>query len=69
MMPRWYMKFDGGATKVAHLIALSPSNHGSTLDGLTLIPGTPAILGLGLGEAFRQQVAGGRGLRGQDAEG
>ena len=59
MMPRWYMKFDGGAAKVAHLIALSPSNHGSTLDGLTLIPGTPAILELGLGEAFRQQVAGG----------
>ena len=39
MMPRWYMKFDGGATKVAHLIALSPSNHGSTLDGLALDPG------------------------------
>ncbi len=58
MMPRWYMKFDGGAAKVAHLIGLSPSNHGSSLDGLALIPGVPAILELGLGEAFRQQAVG-----------
>ncbi|MEY2443314.1 MAG: hypothetical protein QOJ46_2740 [bacterium] len=58
MMPRWYMKFDGGASKVAHLVALSPSNHGSTLDGLALIPGVPVILQLGLGEAFRQQAVG-----------
>lgn len=24
MMPRWYMRFDGGAAKVNHLVALSP---------------------------------------------
>lgn len=58
MMPRWYMKFDGGAAKVARLVGLSPSNHGSTLNGLALIPGVPAILQLGLGEAFRQQAVG-----------
>jgi triacylglycerol esterase/lipase EstA (alpha/beta hydrolase family) len=58
MLPRWYMKFDGGASKVGHLIGLSPSNHGSSLGGLALIPGVPAILQLGLGEAFRQQAVG-----------
>jgi triacylglycerol esterase/lipase EstA (alpha/beta hydrolase family) len=58
MMPRWYMKFEGGAAKVNHLVALSPSNHGSSLDGLALLPGAPAILQLGLGEAFRQQAVG-----------
>ena len=31
MMPRWYMKFLGGASKVHTLIGLSPSNHGTSL--------------------------------------
>ena len=30
MMPRFYIKFLGGADKVASLIGLSPSNHGTT---------------------------------------
>jgi triacylglycerol lipase len=30
MMPRYYMKFLGGAPKVDKLIALAPSNHGTT---------------------------------------
>jgi triacylglycerol esterase/lipase EstA (alpha/beta hydrolase family) len=34
MMPRYYMKFLNGAAKVHTLIGLSPSNHGTTLDGL-----------------------------------
>jgi len=34
MMPRYYLKFLGGATKVHTLVGLSPSNHGTTLDGL-----------------------------------
>jgi triacylglycerol lipase len=29
MMPRYYIKFLGGATKVAKLVALAPSNHGT----------------------------------------
>ncbi len=29
MMPRWYMKFLGGAAKVQNLVGLSPSNDGS----------------------------------------
>jgi len=35
MMPNYYIKFLGGAPKVNVLIGLSPSNHGTTLSGLT----------------------------------
>jgi triacylglycerol esterase/lipase EstA (alpha/beta hydrolase family) len=35
MMPRYYLKFLGGAEKVHTLVGLSPSNHGTTVDGLT----------------------------------
>ncbi|MEY9843442.1 esterase/lipase family protein [Streptacidiphilus sp. MAP5-3] len=35
MMPRYYIKDLGGAAKVAKLVALSPSNNGTTLDGIT----------------------------------
>lgn len=34
MMPRYYLKNLGGAAKVHTLVGLSPSNHGTTLDGL-----------------------------------
>ncbi len=34
MMPNYYLKFLGGASKVNELIGLAPSNHGTTLDGL-----------------------------------
>jgi triacylglycerol esterase/lipase EstA (alpha/beta hydrolase family) len=37
MMPNYYIKFLGGATKVNVLVGLAPSNHGTTLDGLTTI--------------------------------
>jgi triacylglycerol esterase/lipase EstA (alpha/beta hydrolase family) len=35
MMPRYYIKNLGGAAKVDKLVALAPSNHGTTLDGIT----------------------------------
>ena len=35
MMPRYYINDLGGAAKVATLVALAPSNYGSTVDGLT----------------------------------
>ena len=35
MMPRYYLNFLGGASKVNDLVALAPSNYGTTLDGLT----------------------------------
>jgi triacylglycerol esterase/lipase EstA (alpha/beta hydrolase family) len=34
MMPRYYLRFLGGATKVHTLVGLAPSNHGTTVDGL-----------------------------------
>ncbi len=48
MMPRYYLKFLGGADKVHTLVGLSPSNHGTTLDGLATLalqfPGASDIL-------------------------
>jgi triacylglycerol esterase/lipase EstA (alpha/beta hydrolase family) len=42
MMPRYYLKFLGGAAKVNALVGLAPDNHGTTLDGLTaLLPYFP----------------------------
>ena len=34
MMPRYYLRFLGGASKVHTLVGLSPSSHGTTVDGL-----------------------------------
>ena len=49
MMPRYYLKFLGGAAYVNTLVALAPSNHGTTLDGLTaLVTALGAVFGSGL---------------------
>jgi triacylglycerol esterase/lipase EstA (alpha/beta hydrolase family) len=37
MMPRYYIDFLGGASTVDKLVALAPSNNGTTLDGLTAL--------------------------------
>jgi hypothetical protein len=37
MMPNYYLKYLGGASKVRTLIGLAPSNHGTTLDGITTL--------------------------------
>ena len=37
MMPRYYLKFLGGAAKVAKLVGLAPSNHGTTVLGLNAL--------------------------------
>jgi triacylglycerol esterase/lipase EstA (alpha/beta hydrolase family) len=37
MMPRYYIRFLGGAAKVGTLVGLAPSNHGTTLFGLTTL--------------------------------
>ncbi len=37
MMPRYYLKYLGGAAEVNALVGLSPSNHGTTLDGLFIL--------------------------------
>ncbi|HZC39208.1 MAG TPA: alpha/beta fold hydrolase [Streptosporangiaceae bacterium] len=40
MMPRYYIRFLGGAAHVAKLVALAPSNYGTTVDGLATLSGT-----------------------------
>jgi len=40
MMPRYYLKYLGGANKVGELIGISPSNHGTT-NPLTIPTGDP----------------------------
>ncbi|WP_244900465.1 esterase/lipase family protein [Streptomyces nanshensis] len=45
MMPRYYMKFLDGAQKVNALVGIAPSNHGTTLSGLTKL--VDQIPGLG----------------------
>ncbi|MCT9076740.1 esterase/lipase family protein [Streptomyces fulvoviolaceus] len=64
MMPRYYLKFLGGAAKVNALVGIAPSNHGSTLSGLANLlayfPGaadllssaTPALADQTAGSAF-----------------
>ncbi|WP_240136520.1 esterase/lipase family protein [Streptomyces sp. MUM 178J] len=61
MMPRYYLKFLGGADKVNALVGLAPSNHGSTLHGLSgLLPYFPGAADL-ISEktpALADQIAG-----------
>jgi triacylglycerol esterase/lipase EstA (alpha/beta hydrolase family) len=64
MMPRWYLRFDGGAAYVHDLVGLAPSNHGTTVDGMSALfdavttLGLPAPLTLGQCPACTQQLAG-----------
>jgi triacylglycerol esterase/lipase EstA (alpha/beta hydrolase family) len=48
MMPRYYINFDGGDSKVDTLVGLAPSNHGTTLGGLftlaSYFPGASALV-------------------------
>lgn len=69
MMPRWYLKFLGGASKVDKLVGLAPSNHGTTVDGLAQLPGVEYLLTKGLGPAVRDQIAGSAVLRKLNAGG
>ncbi len=61
MMPRYYLRFLGGAAKVKALVGLAPSNHGTTLEGLFTLagffPGANEFTGT-LCPACEQQKAG-----------
>ncbi|MEW2254487.1 alpha/beta fold hydrolase [Streptomyces sp. NPDC047869] len=47
MMPRYYLRFLGGAAKVNALVGLAPDNHGTDLSGLTnLLPYFPGAADL-----------------------
>ncbi|MBC6457658.1 alpha/beta fold hydrolase [Actinomadura sp. HBU206391] len=49
MMPRYYLKYLGGADKVNTLVGLAPSNHGTTMNGLAALaenyPGAADVVG------------------------
>ncbi|MER0444795.1 alpha/beta fold hydrolase [Streptomyces sp. Edi4] len=61
MMPRWYLRFLGGAAKVNALVGIAPDNHGTTLDGLTQLlpyfPGAENLLTLAT-PGLADQIAG-----------
>jgi triacylglycerol esterase/lipase EstA (alpha/beta hydrolase family) len=52
MMPRYYIEYLGGATKVNALVGLAPSNFGTTADGLSTF-----ATDLGLGAAFSAELS------------
>ncbi|MEW2397647.1 alpha/beta fold hydrolase [Streptomyces sp. NPDC046862] len=61
MMPRYYLRFLGGAAEVNALVGIAPSNHGTTLNGLTQLldyfPGAGDLLSTAT-PALADQVAG-----------
>ncbi|MEV8328711.1 alpha/beta fold hydrolase [Kitasatospora sp. NPDC056731] len=61
MLPNYYLKFLGGAAKVGRMVGLAPSNHGTTLDGITkLVPYFPGVADLifTVCQACRDQAVG-----------
>ncbi|GHC71804.1 esterase/lipase family protein [Streptomyces flavofungini] len=46
MMPNYYIKRLGGAQKVDRLVALAPTNHGTTLSGLVNLGKALGVLGI-----------------------
>jgi triacylglycerol esterase/lipase EstA (alpha/beta hydrolase family) len=62
IMPRYYLKYLGGAAKVHHFVALAPPNHGTTMSGIAelakLFPGAAQLLVGGLCKACLQLVDG-----------
>ena len=75
MMPRWFLRFDGGAHDVHDLVGLAPSNHGTTVGGLSTLfdtattLGLPAPLTLVQCPACTQQLAGSDFLQQLNAQG
>ena len=58
MMPRWYVRFLGGAPKVDDLVGLAPSNHGTTNPGAFVAGATvcPACDQQRAGSSFLQTL-------------
>lgn len=61
MMPRQYLKFEGGYGKVRTLVTLGATHHGTTLSGIATFADTLGLLGFTppiLGAAAAQQARG-----------
>jgi triacylglycerol esterase/lipase EstA (alpha/beta hydrolase family) len=61
MLPRQYLRFEGGASKVRTLVTLGATHHGTTLSGIATFANTLGLLGFTppiLGAAAAQQVVG-----------
>ncbi|MFH8487608.1 esterase/lipase family protein [Streptomyces longisporoflavus] len=59
LMPRQYLKFEDGASKVHRLIGLAPDNHGTTVNGLdTLLRAIAPATDTAVGPSIRQQLSG-----------
>jgi triacylglycerol esterase/lipase EstA (alpha/beta hydrolase family) len=63
MMPRYYIKNLGGARKIGKLVGLVPSNHGTTIDGITelgrrigTLDPTNSVLGIPCQACVEQEV-------------
>ncbi|MFC0601601.1 esterase/lipase family protein [Streptomyces palmae] len=72
MMPRYYLKFLGGAAKVNALVGIAPTNHGTTMSGLTrLLDYFPEVRDLidETAPALTDQVAGSEFLKRLNAGG
>jgi triacylglycerol lipase len=50
-MPYWYLKFDGGAAKVAHMVGLAPAVHGTALTGPAIVDELLSAIGASPAEA------------------
>lgn len=60
ILPRWYLKFLGGAAEVHTLVGMAPSNHGTTLFGLGTLArafGLADAIGI-VSPAAEQQIVG-----------
>ncbi|WP_372405926.1 esterase/lipase family protein [Streptomyces luteireticuli] len=59
-LPRYYLKFLGGAAKVDKLVGIAPSNHGTTASGLSrlidILPGARKAVSLAMPGAEDQLV-------------
>jgi triacylglycerol esterase/lipase EstA (alpha/beta hydrolase family) len=73
MMPRYYIRSLGGVDEVRTLVGLSPSNHGTTLGGLSALiqafPGGGVGVSAACGPACYQQLAGSEFIRRLNAGG
>ncbi|WP_405674397.1 lipase family protein [Streptomyces sp. NBC_01511] len=44
LLPRWYLKFGGGAAKTHRLVGIAPSNHGTTASGMASLAKSLRVL-------------------------